>query len=164
MSEERAVKPSSVSTSFRESCGSNTVEVSTIATAAAVPHADLAPLSQAASTVHASKTLAARWNRFVRILHVRVRASALGAMTSARAPVLAPPTPDETTDPWRMCKDEDEQLMNAFDATCTNVSNVRTREDDEPPLMEDEDKLGPSTIDTAPDPPTPPTALLVLTP
>ena len=62
-----------------------------------------------------------------------------------------------------MCKDEDEQLMNAFDATSTNVSNVRTREDDEPPL-EDEDELGPSTIDTAPDPPTPPTALLLLSP
>ena len=62
-----------------------------------------------------------------------------------------------------MFKDEDEQLMNAFDATCTNVSNVRTREDDEPPLTEDEDEdeLGPSTIDTAPDPPTPPTALLL---
>ena len=58
-----------------------------------------------------------------------------------------------------MCKDEDEQLMNAFDATSTNVSNVRTREDDEPPL--DADELGPSTIDTAPDPPTPPTALLL---
>ena len=34
--------------------------------------------------------------------------------------------------------------------------------DDEPALEEDrdEDELGPSTIDTAPDPPTPPTALL----
>ena len=60
-----------------------------------------------------------------------------------------------------MFKDEDEQLMNAFNATSTNVSNVRTREDDEPPLEEDEDELGPSTIDTAPDPPTPPTALLL---
>ena len=61
-----------------------------------------------------------------------------------------------------MCKDEDEQLMNAFDATCTIVSNVRTREDDKPPSSsEEEDELGPSTIDTAPDPPTPPTALLL---
>ena len=33
---------------------------------------------------------------------------------------------------------------------------------DEPPSYEDKDELGPSTIDTAPDPPTPPTALLLL--
>ena len=33
--------------------------------------------------------------------------------------------------------------------------------DDDETRLEDEDELGPSTIDTAPDPPTPPTALLL---
>ena len=33
--------------------------------------------------------------------------------------------------------------------------------DDEPPPDEDDDELGPSTMDTAPEPPIPPTALLL---